>query len=69
VVDTDLRIGCGVCVHKCKTRSITLKRRDEGEIAIPPKNTKEMAVRNITAVVAAKERAAKERAATERAGI
>jgi len=54
-VDTDLCIGCGVCVHKCKTKSITLKRKAEEAIAIPPKNAKEMAIRNVTAVLAAKE--------------
>jgi ferredoxin len=27
-VDTDLCIGCGVCVHKCPSESITLKRRE-----------------------------------------
>jgi ferredoxin len=54
VVDTDLCIGCGVCVHKCKTKSITLKRKDEQEISIPPKNATEMAMRNVTAVMAAK---------------
>jgi ferredoxin len=28
-VDTDLCIGCGVCVHKCPTNSIVLERREE----------------------------------------
>ena len=54
VADTGLCIGCGVCVHKCKTKSITLKRKEEEEITIPPKNAKEMAVRNVTAALAAK---------------
>ena len=35
VVDTDLCIGCGVCVHKCPAKSITLKRR--ATITRPPK--------------------------------
>jgi ferredoxin len=53
VVDTDLCIGCGVCVHKCKTRSITLERIEEP--TQPPKNATEIATLNAAAVLAAKE--------------
>ena len=38
-VDTDICVGCGVCVHKCLTKSIVLERREE--ITRPPKNVKE----------------------------
>jgi NAD-dependent dihydropyrimidine dehydrogenase PreA subunit len=34
VVDTDICVGCGVCVHKCPTESIVLERREE--ITRPP---------------------------------
>jgi len=29
--DPDVCIGCGVCVHKCKTQSLTLTKRDTVE--------------------------------------
>jgi Fe-S-cluster-containing hydrogenase component 2 len=29
MVDEDLCIGCGVCVHKCPTGSLFLERREE----------------------------------------
>jgi formate hydrogenlyase subunit 6/NADH:ubiquinone oxidoreductase subunit I len=54
VVDTDLCIGCGVCVHKCKTKSITLKRREE--TTQPPKSVRELATLNAMAVFEAKEK-------------
>jgi len=40
-VDTDLCVGCGVCVHKCPTQSIILERREE--ITRPPKDVREYA--------------------------
>jgi ferredoxin len=39
VPDRDLCLGCGVCLHKCPTGSLTLERR--GEIVDPPKNIRE----------------------------
>ena len=54
VVDTDLCIGCGVCVHKCKTRSITLKRREE--TTQPPKTSRELVTLNAMAAFEAKEK-------------
>ncbi len=53
VVDTDLCIGCGVCVHKCKAKSITLKRKEE--TTRPPKTGRDFVNLNVTAVLAAKE--------------
>jgi ferredoxin len=53
VVDTDLCIGCGVCVHKCKTESIMLKRREE--VTRPPKTKGDRLALNVTATLAAKE--------------
>jgi ferredoxin len=53
VVDTDLCIGCGVCVHKCKTSSITLQRREEA--TEPPKTRQELITLNATAALQAKE--------------
>ena len=55
VVDEDLCIGCGVCVHKCKTKSITLVRRPDEEITLPPKTAKEMVSLNVMAVMKAKD--------------
>jgi ferredoxin len=43
VPDTDLCLGCGVCVHKCPTGSLTLERKDE--ILDPPKNIREYTTR------------------------
>ena len=56
VVDTDLCIGCGVCVHKCKTKSITLTRREE--TTQPPKSGRELTTLNVTAALQAKEASA-----------
>ncbi len=53
VVDTDLCIGCGVCVHKCKTKSITLKRKEE--TTQPPKTVRDLTGLNVMAALAAKE--------------
>jgi formate hydrogenlyase subunit 6/NADH:ubiquinone oxidoreductase subunit I len=39
VVDTDVCIGCGVCVPKCPTQSIVLERREE--TTSPPKDAGE----------------------------
>ncbi len=35
--------GCGVCVHKCPTRSLVLERREE--IADPPADMRELGAR------------------------
>jgi ferredoxin len=60
VVDTELCLGCGVCVHKCKTGSITLARREEA--TQPPKNPRELVTLNAAAVLAAKEEQKRESA-------
>jgi formate hydrogenlyase subunit 6/NADH:ubiquinone oxidoreductase subunit I len=52
-VDTDLCIGCGVCVHKCPTDSIILERREE--ITEPPKDGRELMQLNLADRQAAKE--------------
>jgi len=39
VVNLDLCIGCGVCVYKCPTESLTLERREITED--PPKDARE----------------------------
>jgi formate hydrogenlyase subunit 6/NADH:ubiquinone oxidoreductase subunit I len=52
VVDTDLCIGCGVCVHKCKTSSLTLQRREEA--TEPPKSRGELVTLNAVAALQSK---------------
>ena len=52
VVDTEVCIGCGVCAHKCKARSITLKRREE--TTEPPKTASEWVPENIMELIEAK---------------
>jgi ferredoxin len=44
VPETDLCLGCGVCVHKCPTGSLTLER-NKAEIVDPPKNIREYSMR------------------------
>jgi len=51
-VDKDLCIGCGVCVHKCKPKSITLKQKEE--ITHPPKTMRELVKLNVMDALAAK---------------
>ncbi|MGD9304406.1 MAG: 4Fe-4S binding protein [Desulfobacterales bacterium] len=38
-LDADLCLGCGVCVHKCPTDSLTLERK--AKIVDPPQNARE----------------------------
>jgi ferredoxin len=60
-VDADLCIGCGVCVHKCKPKSIMLKRKDEEEITRPPATRKDLVRDNVMAVIAAKQAQAEDK--------
>jgi len=39
VLDSQRCLGCGVCVYKCPTQSLILKRREE--ITHPPKDVHE----------------------------
>ena len=39
VLHNDLCLGCGVCVHKCPTESLTLERKDE--IVDPPQDIRD----------------------------
>jgi formate hydrogenlyase subunit 6/NADH:ubiquinone oxidoreductase subunit I len=43
VLDPALCLGCGVCVHKCPTGSLTLERKEE--IQDPPRNAREYGMR------------------------
>jgi len=52
-VDTELCIGCGVCVHKCKPKAIMLKKKEE--ITQPPKTRRDLVTENVMAVLAAKQ--------------
>ncbi|MCP4757309.1 MAG: 4Fe-4S dicluster domain-containing protein [Proteobacteria bacterium] len=47
-LESDLCIGCGVCVHKCPTRSIVLELKEE--IADPPKDARDWAMRYLSDV-------------------
>jgi ferredoxin len=58
-VDTDLCIGCGVCVHKCKSKSIMLKKKEE--ITRPPKTGMDLMTMNAMAALAAKQAQAEEK--------
>ncbi len=49
LVDEELCIGCGVCVHKCKKKAITLTRRKE--TIPPPKDLAHMFMPNVMAVL------------------
>ena len=59
-MDEDLCIGCGVCVHKCKPKSIMLKRKEEDEITRPPKTKRDLITENAMAAIAAKQAQAEE---------
>jgi len=37
-VNTERCIGCGVCVVTCPSGALSLQRKDEGEIDVPPEN-------------------------------
>ncbi len=43
VLEPELCLGCGVCVHKCPTDSLTLERKEE--IENPPQNMREYGMR------------------------
>jgi formate hydrogenlyase subunit 6/NADH:ubiquinone oxidoreductase subunit I len=43
VLDSALCLGCGVCVHKCPTDSLTLELKEEK--VDPPKDVREYAMR------------------------
>jgi formate hydrogenlyase subunit 6/NADH:ubiquinone oxidoreductase subunit I len=45
VLEPDLCLGCGVCVHKCPTDSLTLVRKEN--IEDPPENMREYGMRFI----------------------
>ena len=53
-VEEDLCIGCGVCVHKCRTESLTLVRKPEEEITFPPKTGRDLVTQNAMAAMEAK---------------
>ena len=54
-VDPELCIGCGVCVVKCKPKSIMLKKKPEEEWTEPPKTGRDMVRENVMAAIAAKQ--------------
>ena len=43
VVSKEACIGCGVCVHKCPTDSLTLVQKDE--VSDSPKNVRDYGMR------------------------
>ncbi|MCP4750422.1 MAG: hypothetical protein GY866_05990, partial [Proteobacteria bacterium] len=47
-LESDLCIGCGVCVHKCPTRSIVLVLKEE--IADPPKDARDWTMQYLSDV-------------------
>jgi len=46
ILEPSACLGCGVCVHKCPTKSLTLERKEE--IIDPPKNVREYGMRFLT---------------------
>ncbi len=57
-IDINLCLGCGVCVHKCKPKSILLERKAEELITEPPKDGREFVTANAMATMEAKNGAA-----------
>ena len=45
VIDPDLCIGCGVCVHKCPSNSIILEQRDT--LTRPPKTPRDFMIKHL----------------------
>ena len=41
-IDFDYCIGCGLCVTTCPSEALSLKRKDESEIKVPPANAFEL---------------------------
>ncbi|MDO8125018.1 MAG: 4Fe-4S binding protein [Candidatus Hermodarchaeota archaeon] len=41
-IDLDYCIGCGLCISTCPSEALSLKRKDESEVAIPPSNAFEL---------------------------
>jgi ferredoxin len=44
-IDLDYCIGCGLCVTTCPSDALSLKRKDESEITVPPANAMELYTR------------------------
>jgi formate hydrogenlyase subunit 6/NADH:ubiquinone oxidoreductase subunit I len=51
-VDTQLCIGCGVCVYKCKAKAMKLERTDE--TTRPPQTRMDLLAQNVEAALASK---------------
>jgi NAD-dependent dihydropyrimidine dehydrogenase PreA subunit len=58
VANTDICIGCGVCVHKCPTRSLDLVQNEE--TVDPPKTRRDFGMKVYSDIAEARARRAKQ---------